>query len=141
LHLNFSGDTDAMLSASVFADGSAGALVSTREPKGRAMRLDQFQTRLTPQGEEDMAWTIGDHGFDMVLSSYVPEILQANLPEVLSDLSDNIRHWAIHPGGRAILDNRLDFLSHHAAGSVDLIDRQLLCIDQRCLGKRDRASQ
>jgi predicted naringenin-chalcone synthase len=104
LHLNFSGDTDAMLSASVFADGSAGALVSTREPKGRAMRLDQFQTRLTPQGEEDMAWTIGDHGFDMVLSSYVPDILQANLPDVLSDLPDDVRHWAIHPGGRAILD-------------------------------------
>jgi predicted naringenin-chalcone synthase len=51
-----------------------------------------------------MAWTIGDHGFDMVLSSYVPDILQANLPDVLSDLPDDVRHWAIHPGGRAILD-------------------------------------
>lgn len=104
LHLNFSGDTDAMLSASVFADGAAGALVSNRSPKGRAMCLDSFQTRLTPQGEQDMAWTIGDHGFDMVLSAYVPEILQANLGDILSDLPDDIQHWAIHPGGRAILD-------------------------------------
>ncbi len=104
LHLNFSADTDAMLSASVFADGAAGVLISTKTPTGPALRLEQFQTRLTPQGETDMAWTIGDHGFDMVLSSYVPEILQANLHTILDPIPTDITHWAIHPGGRAILD-------------------------------------
>lgn len=104
LHLNFSGEPDAMLSASVFADGAAGALVSAKPPNGRALRLDGFQSRLIPQGEKDMAWTIGDHGFDMVLSSYVPDILQANLEDILTPAPENIRHWAIHPGGRAILD-------------------------------------
>lgn len=104
LHLNFSGDTDAMLSASVFADGASGVLISTTKPASGGLKLGEFRTRLTPQGEEDMAWTIGDHGFDMVLSSYVPEILQSNLQDILAPLPSDITHWAIHPGGRAILD-------------------------------------
>ncbi len=56
-----------------------------------------------------MAWTIGDSGFTMVLSSYVPEILGANIGGVLEPLLEGaglegIDHWAVHPGGRSILD-------------------------------------
>ena len=58
-----------------------------------------------------MAWTIGDHGFDMVLSTYVPRILGANVSSIVESLLQksarsfkDIDHWAIHPGGRAILD-------------------------------------
>lgn len=104
LHLNFSGDTDAILSASVFADGAAGAIVSARPEHEGGLVLDTFGTHLTATGEADMAWTIGDSGFDMVLSSYIPDILQANLPMLLPDLPRKVDHWAIHPGGRAILD-------------------------------------
>lgn len=104
LHLNFSGDTDAILSASVFADGAAGAIVTARPGHEKGILLDSFGTHLTATGERDMAWTIGDNGFDMVLSSYIPDILQANLPLLLPDLPAQVDHWAIHPGGRAILD-------------------------------------
>lgn len=57
-----------------------------------------------------MAWTIGDHGFDMVLSRYVPAVLETNLLKALQPLAPlagefaDVRHWAVHPGGRAILD-------------------------------------
>ena len=47
----------------------------------------------------------------MVLSSYIPSILEKNLPEVLPALFSRwqldlktVDYWAIHPGGRAILD-------------------------------------
>src|SRR5690606_35009071 len=52
-----------------------------------------------------------DHGFDMVLTTYVPEILHQHLPDLIpprlqeSGLGmEAVRHWAVHPGGRAILD-------------------------------------
>ena len=58
-----------------------------------------------------MAWSIGDSGFDMVLSTYVPRIIEANLREAVQPLLNSyniqlsdINHWPIHPGGRAILD-------------------------------------
>ncbi len=111
LHLQRSSDIDTVIAASVFADGGAAAIVSSKLPSGPALRNDTFATTITPTGEEDMAWTVGDTGFDIVLSSYVPDILESNISStvepLLAQVSINkadITHWAVHPGGRAILD-------------------------------------
>ena len=111
LHLRFDGDTDALLGGSVFADGAGAVIVSARKPDTDALVLERFDTTLTPTGEGDMAWTIGDHGFSMRLSSYVPEILHTNIADAVTPtlracgltVSD-VPHWAVHPGGRAIVD-------------------------------------
>lgn len=111
LHLQDSEATDNLISASVFADGTSGAIVSSENPAGSGFRMDGFAGSIAKNSEEDMAWTIGDTGFDMVLSTYVPEIIQSNLKTAILPLFKNydrelkdIRYWAIHPGGRAILD-------------------------------------
>jgi predicted naringenin-chalcone synthase len=58
-----------------------------------------------------MAWTIADSGFRMALSQYVPDIISANIRDILAPSltrggmnPSDIEHWAIHPGGRSILD-------------------------------------
>lgn len=113
LHLQMGQEVDQLLSASVFADGAAGCLVSNSLPDGcpKAYRMERFATTLTEKGRDDMAWTVGDSGFEMVLSTYVPDIIEANLQGALAPLfhdldldSRDIDHWAVHPGGRAILD-------------------------------------
>ncbi len=113
LHLQLSGTEDAILANSLFSDGAAAAVVSAREPVpgNRAYRIDGFRSTLVPSGEQDMAWRIGDHGFDIALSSYVPKIIGANLGEfVATSLAANgtsiadVDFWAIHPGGKSILD-------------------------------------
>lgn len=113
LHLQLREDLDFIISASVFADGAASAIVSARQPAktSNSLIINHLGTDITPTGEDDMAWTIGDAGFDMTLSTYVPEIIQANIKPLIdrqlnaSGLNNNdIDHWAIHPGGRAILD-------------------------------------
>jgi len=111
LHLQPSRDDDALIAASVFADGGAGALVSARPPRGPALTLEGFADGLAPEGASDMAWTIGDHGFEMVLSAYVPQVVGDKAGAALTPLLDGtgtrqeeVRHWAVHPGGRAILD-------------------------------------
>lgn len=117
LHVRTSNEPDQIVASSVFSDGAAAAVVSARRPSADhpALRLDHFETVLTPTGEEDMAWTIGDHGFDMVLSTYVPHIIDDNIrtamtplfasePELAARPYHDIDLWAIHPGGRSILD-------------------------------------
>ena len=113
LHLRFDGDTDALIGGSVFADGAAAAVVSAHTPKpdSPALLLERFDTTLTPTGEGDMAWTIGDNGFSMRLSSYVPEILHANIADAVTPTlagcglaAGDVPQWAVHPGGRAIVD-------------------------------------
>ncbi|NJC87219.1 MAG: type III polyketide synthase [Desulfuromonas sp.] len=113
LHIQLGAREDQLLANALFADGAAAALVSsTPPPPGRtALRLDHFTSNLVPEGEAAMAWSIGDHGFDIALSSYVPRILGANINPVVSELlatgghsPDDIAIWAVHPGGKAILD-------------------------------------
>jgi len=118
LHLEPSDEVDDILAFSVFADGAAAALVSNRAPSdGTAFRFVSMDSTIAPDSEEDMAWTIGDRGFKMVLSTYVPKILEANIEGVIDPVlgksglnRDDITHWAIHPGGRAILDKVRDGL-------------------------------
>ena len=58
-----------------------------------------------------MAWTVGDLGFEMRLSSYVPDLIRKGLSGLIqslllktgTDLSE-IHHFAIHPGGKKILE-------------------------------------
>jgi predicted naringenin-chalcone synthase len=57
-----------------------------------------------------MTWTIGDHGFEMTLSTRVPMLIAANLrPWLESWLGQHeltigqVGSWAIHPGGPRIL--------------------------------------
>jgi len=111
LHLQDSEVIDNLISGSVFADGAAGMIINNQKPSSGGFALTQFSTAIAEESEQDMAWTIGDTGFDMVLSTYVPEIIESNLATSIQPLFDDfqlsaedITHWAIHPGGRAILD-------------------------------------
>ena len=111
LHFQADSKMDNLLSSSVFADGGAGAIVSSQKPETGGYRIDGFASSIMEKGVDDMAWSVGDNGFEMVLSSYIPDLLQEGLQSFLNpvleqfDLSvDSIDRWAVHPGGRAILD-------------------------------------
>jgi predicted naringenin-chalcone synthase len=113
LHLKLSGTEDTILANSLFSDGAAAAIVSARDPSPDrcAYRIEGFCNTLVPGGEQDMAWRIGDQGFDIALSSYVPKIIGANLREFVEPSlaatgmsTDDVDLWAIHPGGKSIID-------------------------------------
>lgn len=122
LHLRSSENPDTIVASSLFADGAAAGIVTARDLPSTtpALRLDRFHTAIAPEGEKDMAWTIGDSGFEMILSTAVPQIIGETIIGALRPLyaaedelsaafdaggvGDAVRHWAIHPGGRSILD-------------------------------------
>lgn len=113
LHMQDKDDLDTVLANSLFADGLAAALISAKPPAPgqRGLEMRHFASNLAPEGAKDMAWDIGDRGFEIVLSKYVSRILGAGIRNIVEyafagsgSLPDEIRKWAIHPGGRAILD-------------------------------------
>lgn len=108
LHMQIDDSPDAILGNTVFADGCAAAIVTSRAPIGRkSYRIDGFRAGTLPEGESSMAWSIGNRGFDLVLSSYVPKVIGAEIGSMLQRIGVDlgaIDRYAVHPGGKSILD-------------------------------------
>jgi predicted naringenin-chalcone synthase len=106
LHLQETSDLEQVLTFLVFGDGCAAALVSG-EPTG--LELESFHAEVTPAAADQITWTIRDAGFDMFLSGQVPGSIRHALGEsqgrILRDAGvEAFDLWAIHPGGRTVLD-------------------------------------
>ena len=106
LHLKETADLEQMLSFLLFADGCAAALVSA-DPVGTA--IDSFRAVLVPDTRDLITWAIRDFGFDMVLSGKVPAAIHDALRDNAAGILDgaaigDIDMWAVHPGGRTVLD-------------------------------------
>jgi predicted naringenin-chalcone synthase len=106
LHLQETTDIEKLLSFMLFADGCAASLV-TAKPEGLA--IDSFRAVVVPQTSDLITWHIRNSGFDMILSGQVPAAIQDGLRDAGGDIlrgvkPDSIDLWAVHPGGRTVLD-------------------------------------
>ncbi|HEX5281118.1 MAG TPA: type III polyketide synthase [Micropepsaceae bacterium] len=105
LHLQESLDLEDILSFMIFSDGCAASVVSA-EPTGIA--IESFTTLFAPDTADLITWRIGDSGFLMELSGRVPRTIRGALREQAHVIGaanpSEIDHWAVHPGGRSILD-------------------------------------
>jgi predicted naringenin-chalcone synthase len=108
LHLQPTDAIEPLLAQLQFGDGAAAALV-TGEPGGFALHRG-FAAAL-PDSAELIRWDITDQGFAMHLSGEVPGRLAAALADrALADaatgglLPSEVDGWAVHAGGRSILD-------------------------------------
>jgi len=113
IHFQNSESEDHLLSNSLFADGSAACVVqgdAVDHQADHALELISSAQMHFPKGKQDMAWDIDSSGFLMKLSAYVPDLLNQGIGKLVdqlkqqSPLSQDIQHWAIHPGGRRILE-------------------------------------
>ena len=106
LHLQETSDLESVLSFLIFADGCAASLVSA-EPAG--LELHGFGTAVVPDSREQITWQIGGNGFLMWLDGAVPGTIARGLPRQIAALLGGrdpaeMELWAVHPGGRTVLD-------------------------------------
>ena len=99
-----------IVSNAIFADGAAAILVQGIPVNKQFLTFDTFYCNLIPQTNQEMAWSIADNGFDIVLSSYVPEVIKSGIAAFAEKLFKksnvslkDINYFAIHPGGFKIL--------------------------------------
>jgi alpha-pyrone synthase len=106
LHLQETTDIERMLSFLIFGDGCSASLISA-DPIG--LTIDRFHTAMMPETQDLITWKVRDLGFDMFLSGRVPAAISGGLERVADTILDGaqpdmIDLWAVHPGGRSILD-------------------------------------
>jgi len=110
IHFQKEFTTTNLISNAIFADGAAAVLVEAKPANKKCFGIESFYCDLLPQTSQEMAWHIADSGFDIVLSSYVPEIIQSGIAAFAEKLLQQsgqtlseIDLYAIHPGGLKIL--------------------------------------
>jgi predicted naringenin-chalcone synthase len=106
LHFQETTELEQVLSFLLFADGCSASLVSA-EPEGLAM--DSFLAVGLPESSHLITWRIGNGGFDMHLSGQVPGEIKRAMKDVGCKVTrgrdpKSMDLWAVHPGGRTILD-------------------------------------
>lgn len=108
LHLQQTQQLESLLAQLQFSDGAAAALV-TSDPVG--FEMSHLFSETLEDSHELIQWVIGDTGFEMTLSGEVPGRIQHALEQeevratVFNGWSpDEIDSWAVHAGGRSILD-------------------------------------
>jgi prepilin-type processing-associated H-X9-DG protein len=99
----------------LFADGAAASLIVSdtyaAKNKWSGFAIKKFHSQISLNGKNDMAWQLTTTGFLMTLSSYIPQLIEKGFQsffekavQQLKIKKENISHWAIHPGGRKILE-------------------------------------
>jgi alpha-pyrone synthase len=107
LHYYYGSAADKLIANAIFADGAAAVVGSG---SGGGWPLAASGSCFIPDSAEDMAWAVGDRGFEMVLSRRVPALVARHLrPWLEGWLRDNglsleqVGSWAVHPGGPKIV--------------------------------------
>jgi len=111
LHFQKEYTQDNVSSSLLFADGSAAALVVSNNHQLKGIKLLSFYSEIAANGKNDMSWKLSSHGFLMSLSSYVADIIKADIDKLVEKSlavnnlkKEQITHWCIHPGGKKILE-------------------------------------
>jgi predicted naringenin-chalcone synthase len=111
IHFQKNTEQDQLVSNALFGDGAAAALIQAQPAGEPSLELQSFHCHLAPDGKAEMAWHIGVTGFEMTLSSYVPSLIKKGIGQLTDQLLkklhislSDIKLFAIHPGGRRILE-------------------------------------
>jgi predicted naringenin-chalcone synthase len=118
LHFQTNYSDDYLLSNLLFADGSAAVLVGTK-PRittvvegekriNQSEKITGFHSFCIPDSRNEMAWQLSETGFIMNLTSYVADLIKANIKQMVDKMgldTEGVTHWAVHPGGKKIVDN------------------------------------
>jgi predicted naringenin-chalcone synthase len=115
LHFQPKDNTDNLLSNTIFGDGAAAYIVVNDEYARlnnlRGLNMKGHYASLLHDGKDLMGWNITPVNFEMILSPKIPDFIGDNMLELMPKiwrnlqlLPEKIDYWAVHPGGRKILD-------------------------------------
>jgi alkylresorcinol/alkylpyrone synthase len=97
-----------LVGAALFGDGAAAAVI---DRDGQGPEIAAWGSELFEGTRDAMGWEFVDDGFQLVLSKSIPSIvIERVAPAARRMLAkwglevEDVRHWALHPGGAKVLD-------------------------------------
>jgi predicted naringenin-chalcone synthase len=131
IHFQHQSTDDNILANALFADGAASMIVEDK-PSGKAnLEMLSFHNDVAFTGSQHMAWHIGNEGFEMRLSAYIPDLIKVEIEKLISKLlstlkktKDDMHFFALHPGGVKILqaiEERLGLKKEDNAESYEVL--------------------
>ncbi|MCW2613962.1 MAG: putative naringenin-chalcone synthase [Frankiales bacterium] len=102
-------DLEQMVAHALFSDAASAVVL---EPgQGPGLELVDVVARTDVSTADHMTWDVTDTGFKMGLSPSVPDVLATHARPVVEELLgrhgiavQDVDGWAVHPGGRKIVD-------------------------------------
>jgi alkylresorcinol/alkylpyrone synthase len=120
---------DNLVACALFGDGAAAALVTSQALP--SVRIVDTTSCLIPDTLNAMGFDLRDHGFHMVLTKSVPEILRGHIRPLVEQFLDRhelqfeqIAAFVLHPGGKKILqylEQELCIKRHKTQPSWDVL--------------------
>jgi len=115
LHFQAKDNNDNLLSNTIFGDGAAAVLVvsekAAKQKNLKGLEMDGFYSLLLGKGKDYMGWNIKPLNFEMILDPAIPDFIGENVKDIvlkagtgLNFKYPEIDKWAVHPGGKKILD-------------------------------------
>ena len=112
LHFQKRAEPDFLVANCLFGDGCAAVVYASDGRRGTGLgRLITTHSAVAGESLDQMSWKVGDTGFEMRLSIEIPDTLKAGISVFAGALldkagirRDEVRGWAIHPGGRRIVE-------------------------------------
>jgi predicted naringenin-chalcone synthase len=113
LHFQPKYNSDNLLSNTIFGDGAAAVLMSSSDTykEAKGLTIDGFYSVLLNKGKDLMGWNISPVNFEMILDAGIPDFIGSEIKVIVDKAitkfgltRELIHHWAIHPGGKKIVD-------------------------------------
>lgn len=131
-----------ILGNTLFGDGAAGVILRKRRSKKSIYMIESIKRTIiiAPKSLNAIKFSCGEYYYEVNLSRDIPSVastamkdnLHSIVPQILSirdkikylckarlNWTENIDHWAIHPGGKRILE--------HVQKILELTDRKMEC--------------
>jgi predicted naringenin-chalcone synthase len=115
LHFQPKNNADNLLSNTIFGDGAAAVLMVSDHYAEKnslsGLSVGRFYSNLLAEGKNLMGWNIKPLNFEMILNPRIPAFIGAEIESFILRVSAEMKvqrreigRWAVHPGGRKILD-------------------------------------
>ena len=122
-------DLQQMVAHALFSDAAAAVVL---QPDSPGLEVVDVVARTDASTADHMTWDVTDLGFRMGLSPAVPDVLARHVRPVVEELLgrhgiavDDVSGWAVHPGGRRIVEvvgEALDLSEQDLAPSYAVLD-------------------
>ena len=111
LHFQPKANHDNLLSNTIFGDGAAAVIFTSDDSDKKGLAIKGFYSLLLNKGKDLMGWNVTPVNFEMILDAKIPDVIGDEVKNIVANASkklkikpESISKWAIHPGGKKIVD-------------------------------------